>query len=1207
MNTKYLPVMGFFGMICACAAAGDYDFYAATQYPGAKLKSDVDIYKVTQSGKGDPKVYESREVKWWPRKGVDIIAVQPGMVLRTWTPIRSHVSVGDKPFKAHLVAFRGMGNTMSSKFRGDGGPWEPGVVLRLPDGRKRCFVRGSFDGEDKELIMDLYVKEMARIAAGLDQTPYVKSPGLDASYPNNAKPGQPGTMQIESEHFIWVSGSQAGDEGDPWVSEKSPEKAKWYRDGSVKCAEYWWNLNAYAGNLMIYWDRTEKFKQAITVAGTKRDGHKFIEGYAGGGYGGCILKGAGGGPWAPGLWHEWGHGTLPNGVRIGGGEAQADMHQCMADPSMLKINRHLSTPWRNIFNGEAGYGYTTFYNITGDDPNWGYAYFTCLPHGVEESSVLQTIARVGQQRGLFKNGIRGLGDMVGEYGARLATFDCELENLFRGKYKAPPQNRLEIVDRQNGVYRISMEEAPEPFGVNIAGLVADKGAKEFTVDFRGLHDPDFYSDWRACIVTVGADEQRRYSPMWNKGEMTMKTQPGDKAYWLTVTATPAALFTDSKLERNHFSGRHAPRYPWSIKLTGAVPALLDLRGDKGRGLRKRLGEETLHKFGLWANYAMDRPENTLLEDWYRFPSGADKRYGKPMGVNLDGYLVGRPEFIVDGKRRGFRFDGKNQYGELCPRLADLDAITVETSLKPEGNRAQTILDCGSDSDNCFVLKIARNGKPELVAKVGGVTVVALTAPKTLTPSQWAGLRVEIDGKNTTLWLNGTKVAEKASSFRPRDVFGDDKTMRNFVATSRDGTGRFKGVVDRVVVYHKVHEDFSKIPAPTRDSPRRPTAEVISVLTKSRGNLDELNRKMSDMSRQLAEPYKKYENEHDARAKELEARSPVLTAAKAKLKAIEEAMSKSQRALSDAFDKMPESVGSKSEINALRKQSSEIRTQLRKLLSDRIKADKEIASIADERKAAEEKRRTLDKTLGGEFEKRPSVIAERKAIAAQRKLTDKTERKKASDRDRALNNRRSDYRNKNTQYAAVNRRSRELQDKHRKRERLLSDELGKANPELTGKQRQLDKTAGEKDRALRDRRTAYVSKRTAEMVLKVAAAKTELSSATGKAMAPYTPEKLWMASFAYQAYRRYYNTNYSGYISQHVKAQLGGETQRENIGLLESLQKSDAENTGWSVSIDWDWRMKQEVSGEIKDLPLMQKWIERARGPVVTEKPGSGNQ
>ena len=104
-----------------------------------------------------------------------------------------------------------------------------------------------------------------RIKAGLDKTTRVKRPNADIRWPNNAKPGKPGTMQVESEHFIWISGSQAGSEGDPWVNAKAPDRAQWYRDGSIQCAEYWWALNEYAGNLMPYWDR--KFFKLCTVNG----------------------------------------------------------------------------------------------------------------------------------------------------------------------------------------------------------------------------------------------------------------------------------------------------------------------------------------------------------------------------------------------------------------------------------------------------------------------------------------------------------------------------------------------------------------------------------------------------------------------------------------------------------------------------------------------------------------------------------------------------------------------------------------------------------------------------------------------------------------------------------------------------------------------------------------------------------------------------
>ena len=258
------------GVCATTLAAEDYDFYAGMRYPGARLRADVDVYKVKHAGSADATAYQRREVVWWPRKGVDVTDVKPGMPLRTWTLRSPRLESEPEQIEAHLIGFRGMGNTMSSKWRGDGGPIEPGVVLRPPDGRKRCFLRGSFSDEDKKYIMDLYVNQMRRIKAGLDKTKRLKRPSSDIRWPNNAKPGEPGTMQVESEHFVWVSGSQAGSEGDPWINEKEPEKAQWFREGTVQCAEDWWALTEYAGNLMPHWDRKEKLKYEITVAGTRR-------------------------------------------------------------------------------------------------------------------------------------------------------------------------------------------------------------------------------------------------------------------------------------------------------------------------------------------------------------------------------------------------------------------------------------------------------------------------------------------------------------------------------------------------------------------------------------------------------------------------------------------------------------------------------------------------------------------------------------------------------------------------------------------------------------------------------------------------------------------------------------------------------------------------------------------------------------------------
>jgi len=132
MKTKPILTLAVAGWVCAGAAAAEaYDFYADLQYPGATRREDVDLYKVKQAGKGGPKAYERREVDWWPRKGADFVEVKQGMPLRTWTLRTQQLTSEPRRFEAHLAGLRGMGNTTSSKFGGDGGPIEPGVVLRL--------------------------------------------------------------------------------------------------------------------------------------------------------------------------------------------------------------------------------------------------------------------------------------------------------------------------------------------------------------------------------------------------------------------------------------------------------------------------------------------------------------------------------------------------------------------------------------------------------------------------------------------------------------------------------------------------------------------------------------------------------------------------------------------------------------------------------------------------------------------------------------------------------------------------------------------------------------------------------------------------------------------------------------------------------------------------------------------------------------------
>ncbi len=1097
MRLKRFVILALFiSLTAACGAeeprSQGYDFFELSRYPvEGKLRPWVELPKVTLEGDGDPKEYNRRTIRWWPRKGVDFTELRDGMILREWTLAasamdpaspagvtgeketmeldslslepnagssfirrvrgfltpaesgrytfkiaaddegyvylssdqtpaaaravcyqklkvypgqwttyqtqtsapqklekgkkyyyeivhidhkwRDHCDVvwssetrGEGPlkgdefstldgkkgkflvekwnfksgdgdlrlpgaplkFKAHLVGFMGLGNELGEPYEGED-IVAPGVVLRFPNGKKRVLHRWLLSAEDQRFAMDLYVKEMKRIRATLDQTKYS---GGGGSAPL-------GREFYTSPHFVF-SYAAGPKEEDP--------KAKALRDkfnrSALAGAEYWYAYLEHGGHLMQYWDRKEKRKHNVHVGGGN-----------GGGYGGCTIGGVSALPVA--LFHEYSHGF--NLWWFGHPEIFCDFGQVLGTGGtrIEKAWNNVRRPYRNALHG--AYPTCLFLAALGEDPNWGYCAPVAMPKSDAEQNFFQTLARVAEQRGIAKKGIPGAGDIVGDYGARLAEFDMQNHNLLKSTYFAVARDYVEAMDVKEGQYRIVWDKAPEPYGTNVIRLVAQPDAKEITVDFQGYHDPTAYSDWRACIVAVDENGLTRYSDMWNKGAVSMPRRQGDRRYWLTVTAAPTGIL-NIRSPLRVCSGNWCPRYPWRMTLKGARPgtphrvrfdmddyyaaygssmtlgsivpappntpqrklfldkvrkaresllariptaedpylchrlmsamARMDnaLAGADGashpngggwvastakvaktayvapgamvldnaevldnasveeyavvRGKARLSGDarvggqgfvegstslsghqrgwlpDAATDHGLWQNYALDETSVMMLEDRYR-----------SHGIK-NGYVCGAPKLVVDGKRRGFQFDGKTQYLELNVRAADMGQITVDIAVRPDGGGGQTLFDFGSDADNCFVLKTAQNGKPEFAAKVGGKTVVAMTGKKALAKNEWTQLRVEIDGKRIALWINDQLSVTKASTFRPADVFLSGLQKRNFVAVSRDITGHFAGAIDYVVIYHRVYgKAFTRLPPPVMDASRRPTQRFADEL------------------------------------------------------------------------------------------------------------------------------------------------------------------------------------------------------------------------------------------------------------------------------------------------------------------------------------------------------------------------------------------
>ncbi len=236
-------------------------------------------------------------------------------------------------------------------------------------------------------------------------------------------------------------------------------------------------------------------------------------------------------------------------------------------------------PWRNV--NVTRYQSSLWCFVLADNPNWGYGIqIVCASlGGGKEPTAYHTIARLGQRKGLWKNGVKGFGDFFGEYAARMVTLDMVEQDMLRSKHGMPLMSYLYPVYGRENTYRIPNFEAPTIYGFSIIRLVPEEGAKGIAVDLHGFHDPELHSDWRACIVAVDGNGKARYSSMWNKGRMDFALKPSDRHTWLTVAATPSAMWMaggtkDGKHRLSAMSlvvGLTAPTYPWEVTLAGCRP------------------------------------------------------------------------------------------------------------------------------------------------------------------------------------------------------------------------------------------------------------------------------------------------------------------------------------------------------------------------------------------------------------------------------------------------------------------------------------------------------------------------------------------------------------------------------------------------------------------------------------------------------------
>jgi len=1057
------------------ATAAELDYYRHLSYPKG-LVPGVGRDKVEQEGGPDAVGYHRRTVQWWPRQGQDIVEVPKGAPLRTWTRnkgqqdkealagvCRNWTASDPETFDAHLIALRSFGTSAPDGDRSKA--HIPAAVLRLENGEQRAVldygpVSRMLSEEDHAFIHEVweeaYPKLHAKISredclsGGDDPDPPLEhwtdgSPKLNVIEPREGKAKYPrwgwrgDTLLFETPHYLLIARPDQWGMPGTWIRQNDPEVQNRYRTHIMEYVENFWTYVEAAGASMPYWRRPgENYKYQIHIHQAR----------CAGGWGHCGIGDAN--PVAFG--HEFFHGQPLGGW---GGEVEtmcnAGQHTALAGELQM-FNGNFRYPWRYVFY--MGYQSSLWLFVLGDNPNWGYGIQVvagCLA-GPAEPTAFHTIARLGQKKGLWQNGVKGFGDFFGEYAARMVTCDFVERYSLRSKYGMPEMSCVYPVYGHANRYRISHAEAPRWCGYDIVRLEPAEDAKEIVVDFQGIYDPALHSDWRACIVAVDANGSARYSPLWNKGKMAFALEPSDKHLWLTVAATPSAFPTPGPdrsripYREMFLAGVHAPRYPWEVTLTGCRPGTphrkqgdvidfdelhgrcdyentylnyplkhevpIPLTGKDGqlaqeklaamlprieasanaleekiesgqdqKGYwwdKKRMALEDLaarvkflqenakgHRHGNGGGFVADNArvaptayvgpnamvldgatvkDNACIKEFavvlgpktvvsgnakiggrawvvgdlevggdarileaatvttvYREPrtpsqrhegqaeitgsavikgelflllsfatgqtlagglvmdytadvnnrQGGVFRHGRfyqPHGrfdrapslsggvdagalfanwqfnqpkavlledsyVNNNGVLHGGPRFADDGRHRYVVFNGKNQYAEAPPSVADFGELTIDMQVHWSGDQRGRLFDFGTGEDECFYLALEQgSGRPVLTARHQGKTLT-VAASEGIAAKQWARLRVEMDGSAASIHIDGKRVARRAFAFSPRMVFIGDRAEGNFIACGRNRDEFFGGRMDHFRIYRKVHADFDAVGPP----------------------------------------------------------------------------------------------------------------------------------------------------------------------------------------------------------------------------------------------------------------------------------------------------------------------------------------------------------------------------------------------------------
>jgi len=1481
MNPNQMLTILIATLLCTSGAtAEEHDFYGNLRYR-PKLVPGVGRDQVEQEGGPDVIGYRRRTVRWWPRKGQDVMDVPQGAPLRTWTRNKGQVdkealaglcrnwTVSDpETFKAHLVGFRGFVVPTPNPVYSDD-VLIPAAVLRLASGERRAVVHHTpfslmLSPEDHDFILKKWQEEWPKLTAPLSKEQYVTNPRDIKTFP----PNHPGYLVLESDHWRFQAGSTTWVDDYYLLCPEQPEKQARYRKGTLEFAEGLWAYMEAAGARMPFWrEFGPKYKFAVTTGPSIKNGWQRLDPGNGGGYGCCTVYWCGGGPRSVKLSHEFGHSGYhgENGCNA--------MIHTLIPGEMQMFSHNFCYPWRNVMF--ADYQAGLWMIALGDNPNWGAGIVPVLGslRAGTEPTLYHVVARLGQKKGLWKNGIKGFGDFFGEYAARMVTVDFVAQPMLRCKYGTPEMSYVYPVYGRENTYRVPNSEAPRAYGFNIIRLHPEDDAKgkEVVVDFLGFHNSQRHSDWRACIVAVDGNGRARYSPLWNKGKMAFGLKPTDKHLWMTVAATPSAMPVREGAGWHHsmteyFRGNRAPRFPWEVTLTGCRPgtphrrqgdvvnldelytfnnsnfwvdhgvkhevpvpswdadaelaqqelaAMLPRIEGAAEAVHQRLAAGNGHdeywlkdwceyrklerledlkqraKFlqrnakghrhenggGFVADNAKVAPtayvgpnamvldgarveagacikeyavvigpeavvsgnakiggkawvfgnikvdgnarilESVLLTTDFRFRGGyhvKSDRYAEgeahitgnavikgehimklcytpdqvltgglvvdytakianhakgvfssgrfchdgwynwcytPLAqlghnlsngpdsgqlyanwefdhpkvylledsyVNNNGILHGKPQFSSEESHKCVVFNGTDQYAEAPPSVADFGELTIDMGIHWSGGNDQCIFDFGTGDDECFYLSMAnRSGKPSLVAVHDGKTH-RLTASAPVPANRWVVVRVEMNGSNASIYVDGKQIANGAFPFRPRDVFIGDKAEGNFIACDRNKSSFFKGRIDHFRIYRKMHKDFYAIGKPN------PNLHKLALQWTKRHAAKQKELAENSIFKNMG---KEAEQLHRRRAQLLNT-SDKLTDLNERHGAASRRKGEIEREVLDKFNALKDTVNATKEIAKLRENIQRINRELRESgeyaaatqaiqkLQQRLgEFDREVRE-SEEVKALEEKARAEDEKKRKIEEAIRQLPELKKAMELHQNEKDNQKRDELRRKYDSLVNAK---RFASVEHSSADILSREFRNQHKRMideqlhghpERTKTirrlDALRRNHPELLRKLKtnhpslsKLEESFRQKQKSFDEKKRGFLTRqpRTGEFKDEYKRLLAELE-VIGRAIAEERKRLLEvnreeLAKIGARLHEMDYKRKHWRYDGAGLAMKKAGLGPNPLHNLKEPSILTLHEKGNYRTSADWDYRTRQELENKVP--PTMKAWLERVRG------------